>query len=200
MTDSAAGSASIAQVFSLLDPPLWLVTSRAGPRRGGLTATLVSQASIVPDHPRVLVGLSPQHHTTHLVQRGRTFTLHLVDESHRDLVWTFGTASGHDGDKFIQGTWTDSPLGNPRLASAVAWLDCEIEQSMESGDRIFFLARVRHGERTGDGPALTLRPFLAGLTPKQQKEIGARLTRDAAIDAELIRQFQRLNSPDAIRS
>ncbi len=56
-----------AALFARTDRELWLLTAAAGGRRGGLIATFVSQASIVPDLPRVVVGLAKQHHTWQLV-------------------------------------------------------------------------------------------------------------------------------------
>jgi hypothetical protein len=53
---------TVASLFARTDRELWLLTAAARGRRGGLIATFVSQASIVPDLPRVLVGLAKQHY------------------------------------------------------------------------------------------------------------------------------------------
>src|SRR5438105_6132875 len=92
---SAAGS-----LFARLDREIWLVTSQADGRRGGLIATFVNQASIVPDMPRVVVGLAKQHHTWELVQASGVFALHLLGQRHLEWVWRFGLSSGRQGDKF----------------------------------------------------------------------------------------------------
>src|SRR5215831_15768169 len=95
----AVDPAAIANVFAQLDRELWLLTAAAGDRRGGLIATFVSQASIVPEMPRVLVGLARQHHTWGLVEAAGAFALHLLAEDQLDRVWRFGLESGRDGDK-----------------------------------------------------------------------------------------------------
>jgi hypothetical protein len=41
--------AAVRGVFDLLDPPLWLVTAAAGTAVGGLIATGVMEASIIPN-------------------------------------------------------------------------------------------------------------------------------------------------------
>src|SRR3954468_13889347 len=87
-------------LFAWLNRELWLVPAQAGGRRGGLIATFVNQASIVPDLPRMLVGLARQHHTWELVEASGAFALHLLGEAHLELVWRFGLHSGHDLDKF----------------------------------------------------------------------------------------------------
>src|SRR5260221_13825810 len=96
MTDFAA----VSQVFLQTDREVWLVTARAGGERAGLIATFVSQASIVPDGPRVVGGLAKQHHTAPIVERSRGFVLHLLTEDQIDLVWRFGLHSGRDVDKW----------------------------------------------------------------------------------------------------
>ena len=45
-------SAAASALFRRLDREIWVVTARAGEGRGGLIATFVSQASIVPELPR----------------------------------------------------------------------------------------------------------------------------------------------------
>ncbi len=89
-----------ATLIARLDRELWLVTARDGERRSGLIATFVSPASIVPDVPRLLVGLAKSHLTWELVEASGAFGLHLLGQQHLEWVWRFGMSSGRDGDKF----------------------------------------------------------------------------------------------------
>ncbi len=120
----------INDILRLIDREIWLVSAEHEDRRGGLIATFVSQASIVPELPRMLVGIAKQHHTCGLIEASRAFTLHLLDESHLDWVWRFGLQSGHAVEKFT---------GLPEL-DAVAWLACRVETSLDTGDRTLYLA------------------------------------------------------------
>src|SRR6516225_194631 len=88
-----------ASLFARTDRELWLLTAAAGGRRGGLIATFVSQASIVPDLPRVVVGIAKQHHTWGLIEASGAFALHLLSADELDWVWRFGLQSGRDSDK-----------------------------------------------------------------------------------------------------
>src|SRR6185295_15020482 len=90
----------ISNILRLIDRELWLVTAEHQGRRGGLIATFVSNASIVPEAPRMIVGIAKQHHTHGLIEASGAFTLHLLDESHIELVWRFGLKTGRDADKF----------------------------------------------------------------------------------------------------
>src|SRR5438105_1656650 len=112
MTDFAA----IAEVLAPLDREVWVVTSRHGEAPAGLVATFVNQASIVPEMPRMLVGLAKQHHSCQAVEASGGFMLHLLTEDQCDLVWRFGLGSGRDVDKWAGLAYDDSGLGGPRLA------------------------------------------------------------------------------------
>src|SRR5579859_7129493 len=97
---SAVDVSAATSLFARLDREIWLLTSQADGRRGGLIATFVNQASIVPDMPRVLVGLAKHHYTWELVQASSVFALHLLGERHLEWVWRFGLSSARQGDKF----------------------------------------------------------------------------------------------------
>src|SRR5262245_53477403 len=129
-------------LFAWLDRELWLLTAASGGRRGGLIATFVTQVSIVPDLPRVLVALARQHHTTGLVEASGAFALHLLGEENLELVWGFGLESGRDRDKFAGLETTTSGVGNPLLIGTVGWLDCRVEAKLDVGDRLVYTAEV----------------------------------------------------------
>ncbi len=129
----------VANLLSRMDRELWLITARAGDRRGGLIATFVQLASIVPEMPRVVVGLSRQHHTAELIEKSGAFALHLISEEQIDLVWRFGLQSGHQVDKFVGLSCRDGVMGSPLLADAIAWVECKVEARMDPGDRTVYL-------------------------------------------------------------
>lgn len=147
-------------LFACLDREVWLVTARAGERRGGLIATFVSQASLVPDLPRVCVGLAKQHHTHELIEQSGRFALHLLREENLELVWRFGLRSGRDGDKFAGLEVSHSGGGCPLLAGTAGWLDCRVETRTDTGDRTVFVAEVVEGGVTNFGPALTAKRLM----------------------------------------
>ena len=86
--------AEIAALFADLDRELWLITAQAGTRRGGLIATSVSQASIVPELPRLVVGVARQHHTWQLIEQAEAFVLHLLADEDLPLVLALRTPVG----------------------------------------------------------------------------------------------------------
>ena len=164
----------------LIDREIWLVTATCAGQRGGLIATFVSQASIVPDLPRMIVGIAKQHHTHGLIEASRGFTLHLLDESHVEWVWRFGLQSGHAADKFA---------GMPAL-DPVAWMQCKVETSLDTGDRTIYLAEVLDAKLAKSTPPLTLKRLLQLAPPERLRELRDGMTRDAEIDADAIRAWR----------
>lgn len=182
-----------ADPFSRIDLPIWLVTAQSGARRSGLIATCVSQASIVPDLPRVLVGLARQHLTWELVEASRTFAVHLLGQDNFDWVERFGTHSGRDGADKFQGLRIDEegPTGSPLLADALGWLACRVETALDGGDRTFYLAQVFGSSLLEVGEPLTTRGFLERAGPVLRRRLAEQLERDAAVDAPAIQAWRK---------
>lgn len=175
-----------------LDPPLWLVTAQAGERRGGLIATTVCSASIVPAAPRMLVGVAKQHFTWQLVEASRAFALHLLHPHQQEWVWRFGLQSGASGDK-LAGLHVRSGggTGSPILRDALGWLECRVEAAFDTGDRSLFLAAVVDAQAAGQGSPLTLQRLLREAPAGKLEELRAQRQRDAEVDAPRIEAWRK---------
>jgi flavin reductase (DIM6/NTAB) family NADH-FMN oxidoreductase RutF len=181
---------SAADVFALLDPPLWAVTAQDGSRRGGLIATFVSNASIVPELPRVLVGVARSHHTWELIETSGAFALHLLGDDQLDWVERLGLRSGRDGDKLDGMAHERGPTGAPLLADALGWLDCRVEDRLDTGDRTVYLAAVVEGRRLREGMPLTVSAMLRRAPDEWRRELKEQMAHDAALDAAAIRAWR----------
>jgi flavin reductase (DIM6/NTAB) family NADH-FMN oxidoreductase RutF len=181
----------VSTLFAALDPPLWLLTARDASRRGGLIATFVNQASIVPDLPRVLVGLARQHYTHELVEASGAFALHLLGERHLDLVWLFGLQSGRVSDKLLGLAYSEKATGSPVLADVLGWLDCRVESRLDTGDRTVYLAEVLDGGMTGPDPVLTIQRMLNLAPSDKLRQLKESVARDGQVDEAAIRSWRR---------
>jgi flavin reductase (DIM6/NTAB) family NADH-FMN oxidoreductase RutF len=181
-------------LFQRLDRELWLVTAQAGARRGGLIATFVGQASIVPELPRVLVGLAKPHHTRELVEQSSAFGLHLLGEEHLDWVWRFGLRSGRDGDKLDGLSVCTGASGAPLLVEARGWVDCRVETRLDTGDRTVYLAEVLDAKAPDPRPILTMSRMIERAPAERRGELQEQFLRDGAVDAAAIRAWRRLAS------
>jgi flavin reductase (DIM6/NTAB) family NADH-FMN oxidoreductase RutF len=183
--------AAIASVFAPLDKTIWLVTAAADGERGGLIATFVSEASIVPELPRVVVGLARQHHTWGLVESAGAFALHLLAEDQLEWVWRFGLASGRDTDKLAGLPVRTGATGAPILTDVPAFAECRVEARWGTGDRTLYLAEVVDGAVVRPGPTLTMRRAVDLAPADKLRQLKEGLVRDASVDAAAIRQWRQ---------
>jgi flavin reductase (DIM6/NTAB) family NADH-FMN oxidoreductase RutF len=184
--DKTAASA----LCAWLDREVWLVTAYAGERRGGLIATFVSQASLVPNLPRMLVGVARQHHTWELIESSGAFALHLLGQHNFDWVAQFGLRSGHDVDKFESRSTQTAFTGSPILGEAIGWLDCLVETRLDTGDRTVYLGQVVQSAVTHYGPPLTLKQVLERASKEMLGELKRLIHHDSQIDAQAIRAWR----------
>jgi len=181
---------SVASLVQLLDPPLWLVTAGHAGQTGGLIATNVTTASIVPDLPRFVVGLARQHRTWSLVDASGTLALHLFSTERIDWVARFGLATGRDTDKFAGLTWSPGLTGSPIVEGAIGWLEGRVEARFETGDRTLFLVEIVASGGPMVGKPLTVQTLLRLASADQRAELERLLMRDAEIDAAAIRTWR----------
>lgn len=190
--------AVIQRALGQFDRTAWIVTSSDGDELGGLVATFVNSASLVPALPRLLVGIAVHHHTWRLIRTSRTFAAHLVDEAHCDLLWRFGLSTGHATNKFAGVSWRRATSGAPVLDGAFAWLDCSVETTFDIGDRSLFVGAIVDGQINHAGSAVTAARLFELADDNQRRRLLDDRRRDEALDAGAIRQWraaQRGTSP-----
>jgi flavin reductase (DIM6/NTAB) family NADH-FMN oxidoreductase RutF len=121
---------------------LYVLGSRAGDRRNGMTINWVTQLSFDPK----LVGVAVEREafTHELLVEGGVFSVNLVAQEDRAIVRKFtkpvevdGAAGTLNGFPFHDGS-----TGAPVLDQAVAHLDCEVRQSVELGGHTLFLGEI----------------------------------------------------------
>jgi flavin reductase (DIM6/NTAB) family NADH-FMN oxidoreductase RutF len=180
----------IGRLFERVDREVWIVTAAHAGRRGGLVATFVAPASIVPEMPRIIAGIAKTHETWKLIEASGAFAVHLVEESQTELVWRFGLQSSRDVDKFAGLEVGTAATGNPILREALAWLDCRVETCMDTGDRTVYLGEVRNGHSEREARPLMLQKLLATASPENKKTLSEQMAADAARDAEAIKRWR----------
>lgn len=122
------------KLVSLLDYPMYVVTTRADDESAGCLVGFTSQVSIGP--PRFLVGLSERNHTYRVAQHASHLAVHLVPRRHCELARLFGSETGDRTDKFARCEWRSGPHGMPILADATGWFVGEVLSRYDMGDHI----------------------------------------------------------------
>jgi len=172
---------AIDEVFQLLDRPVWIITAAAGPRRGGLVATWVSQASLDVGRSVLLAAIAPTHFTAELILESQAFAAHLLTREQIEHAWRFGLGSGRQRDKLSGIEVTTAETGSPILPDVLAWLDCRVIKHYDAGDRLLFWADVLAGRRTDGQPPLREHELLGLASPEQKRRLKDNLLSDIGL-------------------
>lgn len=122
------------KLVSLLDYPMYVVTTRADGASAGCLVGFTSQVSIGP--PRFLVGLSVRNHTYRVARGASHLAVHLVPRRHCELARLFGSETGDRTDKFARCQWGAGPHEMPILADAAGWFVGEVLTRYDMGDHV----------------------------------------------------------------
>ncbi|MDQ0028644.1 flavin reductase family protein [Arthrobacter bambusae] len=141
---------------------LTVITAQTENGLAGFTCQSFSSLSLEP----ALVTFSPSRTSTTwpLLRKAGRFTVNILPTEHRHVAAQFARSGA---EKFAGVAHTPSPLGNPILADALAWIDCELHQEHAGGDHTIVVASVRSlGARPDGEPLLFFRGEYFGLPSK----------------------------------
>lgn len=118
-----------------------VITAGRGKDISGMTVTSVSSLSVDP--PALIVSINREASSWPLVKRYRFFGVNILTADQVDIAERFTGKGGLKGaDRFIGGEWTTGPSGVPLLASALAAIDCEVEDIVERPSHAIVIGRV----------------------------------------------------------
>jgi flavin reductase (DIM6/NTAB) family NADH-FMN oxidoreductase RutF len=121
---------------------LYVVGSRAGDRRNAMTLNWATQVSFDPK----LLAISVENTalTHELIRESQAFVLNVIDREDRAIVRKFTKPVEVDADaQTLNGfPFHDGLTGEPILDQAVAFLECEVRQSVPVGNHTVFIAEV----------------------------------------------------------
>jgi flavin reductase (DIM6/NTAB) family NADH-FMN oxidoreductase RutF len=130
------------RVFWKMPSGLYIVGSRAGDRRNGMTLNWATQLAADPKYLGIAVEREAVTHE--LIAEGQVFALCLVNREDRAIVRKFTKPVEVDLEtRTLNGfPFHDGVTGAPILDQAVAYLDCELRQSVELGDHTLFIGEI----------------------------------------------------------
>jgi flavin reductase (DIM6/NTAB) family NADH-FMN oxidoreductase RutF len=133
----------IAALFHRLTLGVYVVGVAHAGQRDAFTAAWVMQTSFDP----LLLALSinPRNASYPLLRAGGGFAVSVLKQGQLELARRFGTQSGRDKDKLAGVRWRPARSGAPALEEALAYLDCELTQSLAVGDHELVVGRVIDG-------------------------------------------------------
>lgn len=141
------------RVLRSLPYGLYVVGSRHGDRRNGMTLNWATQLSFEPK--LVGIGVERAALTCELIREGGAFSLNTVSREDRAIVRKFTKPVEVDeAARTLNGFgFRDGTTGSPILDIAVAYLDCEVRQEVDCGQHALFVGEVvdsgfQHDEET----------------------------------------------------
>jgi len=121
---------------------LYVIGSRAGERRNGMTLNWCTQVSFEPK--LVGIGVEKPALTHELIAAGGSFTINIISREDRAIVRKFTKPVEVDeAARTLNGfAFHDGVTGAPILDQAVSYLDCEVRQAVEVGNHTFFIGEI----------------------------------------------------------
>ena len=138
---------------------LTVITAATQHGPAGFTCQSFASLSLEP----ALVTFSPARtsSTWPLLRAAGRFTVNILAAEHQHLAGQFARSGT---DKFAGVGHSPSPLRNPVLDNALAWVDCELHQEYDGGDHTIVVGAVRAlGARPDAEPLLFYKGRYAGV-------------------------------------
>ena len=138
-----------------------IVTSRDGERIQGMTVSAFNEVSLDP--PLCLVCADKETITNELIQASGVFTVSVLAEEQDALSNKF--ASKKDEHRRFENLDCETgTTGCARIPDAVAWLDCQVRQTVDAGDHCVYIGEIHAADVSDRPPLLYFRQAYRKLT------------------------------------
>jgi len=148
---------------------LFVVTSRVGEKDNGCITNTVAQVTSEPN--RISVAVNKSNYTCDLIRESGVFTASVISEkADFSLFKRFGFQSGRDTDKFLGfDACTRADNGTLIVTEGTnAWISAKVEQMIDLGSHMLFIAAVTDMEVLSDVPSATYTFYQAHIKPKPE--------------------------------
>lgn len=118
------------------------------------TANWLSQVSFEP--PLVAVSIENDAKSLPMILRSRSFLINVYRSGDRELAGKLGKSALKHPEKLSEVEYTPGPGGAPILHDALAWVACQVKNTVEAGDSTLVVAEVVEVGMQGEGQSLTM--------------------------------------------
>lgn len=130
------------QILGKISTGIYILTTRHKKEINGMIISWVSPISYKP--PLIMVAIHPNRHSHHLVEQSGCFALHVLAQDQTDLLENF---KGIDPEtKFQSIQWTEGKTGCPVLNECVAYIECEVKETLTPGNHTLFLGEIKQAQ------------------------------------------------------
>jgi flavorubredoxin/flavin reductase (DIM6/NTAB) family NADH-FMN oxidoreductase RutF len=136
---------NVEQAVGRIVGSLCVVTAKQGDISSAMLASWVAQASFNP--PGLTIAVAKDRAVETLTHVGNKFVLNVLKEgNHLGLMKHFLKPFGPAQDRFADIATEEAVNGSPILKDALAYLECSVQNRMESGDHWLVYATVENGK------------------------------------------------------
>ncbi|MDD3758726.1 MAG: flavin reductase [Advenella sp.] len=126
-----------------------VMTACNGTDMAGMSVNSFAALSLEP--PLVLWSIRKESGSLKIFQEARHYAVNILSDNQVDLSNLF---SKGDEDKFSKTGWFKGKLGAPLLRDVICTLECSLENTIDGGDHLILIGRVKHYTRYNGTPLL----------------------------------------------
>jgi flavin reductase (DIM6/NTAB) family NADH-FMN oxidoreductase RutF len=125
---------------------LYVVSSVSESKLNGYISNTVFQVTAEP--ARFAIACSKNNLTAEMIQNSQVFVISaLQKETRPEIIGTFGYRSGRETEKFSLFRYKTGKTGAPILLDdTLAWFECEVVQTIDTGTHLLFIGNVVDGD------------------------------------------------------
>ena len=125
-----------------------VVTSVFEGELSGMTVSSFTSVSVEP--PTVLVCINKQAYTHGIIAKSRVYAISLLSVGQAALSNRFAGLEAGITDRFADLNFSVAETGSPLLPGAIAWLDCQVNQSIDTSTHSIYIAEVLYAHVQSD--------------------------------------------------
>lgn len=137
--EHAASASALRAVMSCVPTGVTVVGTRDNDGRA-LGLTVSSFTSVALEPPLVLVCIARASSSHDRLMESKTFAISVLSAAQEAVARRFARPPSEG--RFDEFPWSSAPSGNPVLDGSTAWVDCVIEETIQSGDHTIIVARA----------------------------------------------------------
>jgi flavin reductase (DIM6/NTAB) family NADH-FMN oxidoreductase RutF len=142
------------QALRLFTYGLYAVMCKDGDEVNAFTANWLSQVSFEP--PLLALSVENDARSLPMILHSRAFTVNVLRSGRRELAGRLGKSALKSPDKLAGLPYQVEEGGYPVLLEALAWVACEVHQSVPAGDSTLIVAEIVNAGVLAQGQPLTM--------------------------------------------
>jgi len=117
-----------------------IVTGHYDGLKHGMTANSFNSIALNP--PTVMVALRQLTRTQHLINKGKTFAVTILETGQISLAKRFAGQTSINQDRFVGVETFSMVTGAPLIKGGIAFFDCQVAHSFDVGGTTVFVGEV----------------------------------------------------------